>query len=157
MLFIILVSLTMTWFSEKMLISTWCINGFMSNLIKKSWTDSTLKVHQDLDTCQTPWFIRILTLKMSQGPDYWKWNDLKIPKISWYCLDIEESRWTRWGSLHHLRLRFFSVSFEAKENFSPDLFSSHVTNTGIHWRLVFLIVLNGVKNMTMSVRIPKNN
>ena len=39
-LFIILVSLTMTWFSEKMLTSTRCIHGFMSNLIKKSWTDS---------------------------------------------------------------------------------------------------------------------
>ena len=30
----------MTRFSEKMLISTRCIHGFMSNLIKKSWTDS---------------------------------------------------------------------------------------------------------------------
>ena len=39
-LFINLVSLTMTWFSEKMLVSTRCIHGFMSNLIKKSWTDS---------------------------------------------------------------------------------------------------------------------
>ena len=27
-------------FSEKMLISTRCIHGFMSKLIKKSWTDS---------------------------------------------------------------------------------------------------------------------
>ena len=44
-LFIILVSLTMTWFSEKMLISTRCIHGFMSNLIKKSWTDSTQQPH----------------------------------------------------------------------------------------------------------------
>ena len=42
-LFIILVSLTMTRFSEKMLISTRFIHGFMSNLIKKSWTDSNLK------------------------------------------------------------------------------------------------------------------
>ena len=41
-LFIILVSLKMAWFSEKMLISTRCIHGFMSNLIKKSWTDSTI-------------------------------------------------------------------------------------------------------------------
>ena len=39
-LFIILVCLTKTWFSEKRLISTRCIHGFMSNLIKKSWTDS---------------------------------------------------------------------------------------------------------------------
>ena len=39
-LFIILVSLMLTWFSKKMLISTRCIHGFMSNLIKKSWTDS---------------------------------------------------------------------------------------------------------------------
>ena len=35
-----MVSLTMTLFSEKMLIFTRCIHGFMSNLIKKSWTDS---------------------------------------------------------------------------------------------------------------------
>ena len=35
-LFIILVSLTMSRFSEKMLISTRCIHDFMSNLIKKS-------------------------------------------------------------------------------------------------------------------------
>ena len=41
-LFIILVSLTMTLFSEKLLISNRGISGLMSNLIKKSWTDSTL-------------------------------------------------------------------------------------------------------------------
>ena len=39
-LFIILVGLPMTRFSEKVIISTRCIHGFMSNLIKKSWTDS---------------------------------------------------------------------------------------------------------------------
>ena len=44
-LFIILVSLTMTLFSEKMLISTRCIHGFMSNLIKKSWTDSSVRLY----------------------------------------------------------------------------------------------------------------
>ena len=40
-LFIILVGLTMTWFSEKMLISNICTHGLMTNLIKKSWTVST--------------------------------------------------------------------------------------------------------------------
>ena len=30
----------MTGFTEKMHVSTRCIHGFMSNLIKKSWTDS---------------------------------------------------------------------------------------------------------------------
>ena len=40
-LFIILVSLTMTCFSEKMLVSTICIHGLLSNFIKKSSTDST--------------------------------------------------------------------------------------------------------------------
>ena len=34
------VGLTMALFSEKMLISTRCIRGFMSNWIKKSWKDS---------------------------------------------------------------------------------------------------------------------
>ena len=43
-LFIILVSLTMTRFSEKMLISTRCIHAFMSNLIKQSWTDSNIRI-----------------------------------------------------------------------------------------------------------------
>ena len=32
--------LTVTLFSEKMLIFTGCIHGFMSNMIKKSWTVS---------------------------------------------------------------------------------------------------------------------
>ena len=36
-LFIILLSLTVTLFSEKMLISTRCTSGFMLNLHKKSW------------------------------------------------------------------------------------------------------------------------
>ena len=40
-LFIILVSLTRSLFSEKMLISNRYISGLMSNLIKKSWTVST--------------------------------------------------------------------------------------------------------------------
>ena len=39
-LFIILVSLRMSLFSEKMLISSRCISGLMPNLIKKSWTVS---------------------------------------------------------------------------------------------------------------------
>ena len=44
-LFIILVSLTMTLFSEKMLISHICIRGLMPNLIKKSWTVSSGKLY----------------------------------------------------------------------------------------------------------------
>ena len=43
-LFIILVDLTVTLFREKMLVFTRCICGFMSNLIKKSWKDSTAQV-----------------------------------------------------------------------------------------------------------------
>ena len=39
-LFMILVSLTRSLFSEKMLISNICIHGLMPNLIKKSWTVS---------------------------------------------------------------------------------------------------------------------
>ena len=42
-LFIILVSLMMTLFSETVLISTRYISGLIPNLIKKSWTDS--RVH----------------------------------------------------------------------------------------------------------------
>ena len=39
-LFIILVGLTITWYSEKIPISNRCIRGLMPNLIKKSWTVS---------------------------------------------------------------------------------------------------------------------
>ena len=42
-LFIILVGLMMTWYSEKRPISNICIRGLMPNLIKKSWRVSTLK------------------------------------------------------------------------------------------------------------------
>ena len=45
-LFIILVGLTMTLFSEKVLISNGCISGFMSNMIKKSWMDSIVHTMQ---------------------------------------------------------------------------------------------------------------
>ena len=41
-LFIILVSLTVTLFTKKMLISTWCIHGFIPNSIKKSVTVSII-------------------------------------------------------------------------------------------------------------------
>ena len=41
-LFIILVSLMMSLFSEKMLVFNRCISGSMSNLIEKSWKVSTL-------------------------------------------------------------------------------------------------------------------
>ena len=43
-LFIILVGLTMTWFSEKMLIFNTCRHSLMPNLIKKSWTVSNWQV-----------------------------------------------------------------------------------------------------------------
>ena len=43
-LFIILVSLTMKLFSGKVHISNRFISGLMSNLIKKSWTDSILHI-----------------------------------------------------------------------------------------------------------------
>ena len=43
-LFIILVGLTKTLFSDKMLISHRCIRGLMPNLIKKSWTVSIVYV-----------------------------------------------------------------------------------------------------------------
>ena len=43
-LFIILLSLTITLSSEKVLNSNRCISGLMPNLITKSWTDSTLNV-----------------------------------------------------------------------------------------------------------------
>ena len=44
-LLIILVSLTRSLFSEKMLISNRCISGLIPNLIKKSWTVSIVYVH----------------------------------------------------------------------------------------------------------------
>ena len=45
-LFMILVSLARSLFSEKMLISNRCISGLMSNLIEKSWTDSSQKLRK---------------------------------------------------------------------------------------------------------------
>ena len=52
-LFIILIGLTMTWFSEKLLISTRCISGLMPNLIKKSWTVSNVCFLEKKDSVPT--------------------------------------------------------------------------------------------------------
>ena len=40
----VLVGLTLTWFSEEMLIYNICIRGFMCSAIKKSWKVSSLHV-----------------------------------------------------------------------------------------------------------------
>ena len=60
----------MTRFSEKVLISTRCIHGFMSNLIKKSWTDSTVHgVHKK-------------NIPDPRGMSHYTFRDgMKIPKI----------------------------------------------------------------------------
>ena len=72
-LFIILVGLTMTWFGEKMPISHRCIRGLMPNLIKKSWTVSTVPLDCDLlllcqhDHCESNAFIVV------DHHDQWPW------------------------------------------------------------------------------------
>ena len=50
-LFIILVSQTMTWFSEKMLISTRCIHGFTwsKNLVSLTWGRGLSKIAKNVD------------------------------------------------------------------------------------------------------------
>ena len=70
-LFIILVSLTMTLFSEKILISNRCIRGLMSNLFKKSWTVSNLEGKPSL----VP--LRVLWVRKLSKPVYW-WLTLNI-------------------------------------------------------------------------------
>ena len=54
-LFIILVRLTRALFSEEMLVSNRCIRGLMSNLIKKSWTDSILEALLGFSFRQRMW------------------------------------------------------------------------------------------------------
>ena len=60
-LLIILISLTMTLFSEKVLVSNKCISGLMSDMIKKSWTDSNIHISQD-----TFWFFNTISKWKSQ-------------------------------------------------------------------------------------------
>ena len=59
-LFIILISLTVTFFSEKMLISTRWIRGFMFNLIKKSLKDSTINSNRKVLWLNKLWVKRKL-------------------------------------------------------------------------------------------------
>ena len=68
-LFIILVSLRMILFSEKMLISNRWISGLMSNLIKKSWKVSSPHSPVRIMT-QVPWFMYQNRLGPSGGIYY---------------------------------------------------------------------------------------
>ena len=54
--FIILVDLTMKWFSEKMLIFNVCRHGLIPNFIKKYWTVSTFHTSQCLLYSYTHFF-----------------------------------------------------------------------------------------------------
>ena len=62
-LFIILVSMTRSLFSENMLIYNRCISGLMSNLIKKSWTVSN---GHSLKHTNPSWQLRLFSLKYVQ-------------------------------------------------------------------------------------------
>ena len=71
-LFIILVSLTRSLFSEKMLISNRCICGLMSNLIKKSWTGSNCVV-----------YYRGVPSWKSAQPLFYRFNEGTISECKW--------------------------------------------------------------------------
>ena len=98
-LFIILVSITMTWFSEKMLIFNICRNGLIPNLIKKSWTVSsrdTSKLFYLISIInELPWFY----LSSRAFKNY---VDQILPFLTTYLLT------PGW----HLSRNFFTVSRE---------------------------------------------
>ena len=85
-LFTILVSLTMTWFSENMLIFTRSMHGFMSNLIKKSWKDSIIYIVNS----NLPFKISLISSAVTfpVGGHKTKWPDraLLSRMISNHCL-----------------------------------------------------------------------
>ena len=80
-MFIILVSLTVTLFSEKLLIFTWRIRGFMSNLSKKSW--KVPKIHL------SEYCARIDTLKLTNHKERARPNILNYSR---YTAESQELR-----------------------------------------------------------------
>ena len=76
------VGLTVTIFSEKVFISTRCIHGFMSNLIKQSWKDSMMMIgcfHLLDPACYYAFFLRT-SLASSQSTRF-----VKIGQNFGYC------------------------------------------------------------------------
>ena len=71
-LFIILVGLIVTLFTERMLISIRCIRGFMSNLIKQSWKDSKMNTPRTRQIvwlfikCQKHWTLSMKDMQYEQ-------------------------------------------------------------------------------------------
>ena len=77
-LLIILVSLTRSLFSEKMLISNRCISALMPKLIKKSWTVSTKYVPHSICVrfSQLQWMLQKfhVTRSFDTSFDLWLWR-----------------------------------------------------------------------------------
>ena len=101
-LFIILVSLTMTWFSEKMLISTRCIHGFMSNLIKKSWTDSSTQTVYGILT-------QLFFMDVSWEPVQHVLRKLRLCSLKAFCSEIIMAK-------YFYDLKVFSIMNHLKKN-----------------------------------------
>jgi hypothetical protein len=93
---IILVGLTMTWFSEKMMISYICISGFMPNSHKKSWMVSNESILTFIYSEKATKFCKISTLLLTVCTvvksniwtlkDLHKKNILGQPALSAFCL-----------------------------------------------------------------------
>ena len=106
-MFIILVSLMMTLLSEKVLISDRCISGLMSNLIKKSWTDSNLAWPiMQIDNVDIFSFLSVISLIRAAFLIRILFTFLKNLAFIYFILNWK-SRWWQWWKVAYNMTRLF--------------------------------------------------
>ena len=84
-LFIILVGLTMTLFSDKMFISHRCLRSLMPNLIKKSWTVSNLYVYVPYSIVRNKHRLRLLLLQIFSSFTFILFGKFAMPYVYSFC------------------------------------------------------------------------
>ena len=134
-LFIILVGLTMTGFSEKMLVATRCIHDFMSNLIKKSKSRLSYRLVLLLPFIFPGWIIWVINFSKS------------------WCVIPKDNKLDDFGATHLCRGKLESNHRCSCPSFIPNVFESKA-----FWILVSLICLRSVFILSLNTKLKiKNN
>ena len=161
-LFIILVSLMRSSFSEKMLVSNRCISGLMSNLIKKSWTVSSVR-----SPCMQSSQFRNSLVQVMCNADWnslgkSKWHRFVVSVIihTYICLNIN---WKRNSLTYRWRLDQKEFHFGCRKIFFRSTGwkkEKKVIKIIILMRLIYICLLKVNKHQSVwagkNLTCPKN-
>ena len=141
-LFIILVSLRMTLFSEKILFFNRYISGLMPNLIKKSWTVSINHPIKNLlvDQCRAGLISLILHCQIHHSHNHPMFSFSKCERFCECCFSFSKKHMCKQKSVHSIQIALLMKLW---------------SNNEIYIKLLNLFQLSRIYNLTTITVEPK--